>query len=268
VDIVITGRHTEISDRFRGQAAEKLEKISQLCPSAYRIDVEVSHERNPRQAATCKKVEITVNDKGPVIRAEAVSDEPYSALDIAFGKLLERLRRSRDRRKVHHGRHTPASVRRGADAIPGSLAPPSLVDETAAAQSAEETEGESPLVIRAKDHDAVPMTVDQALYEMELVGHDFFLFLDSDSGLPSVVYRRRGWNYGVIRLRAEGSAPPARDRQETADREDAAAATERSDAPGDGSAAQPFDARAVLQNGSSNGVAHSHLAQGLVPARG
>lgn len=264
MDIVITGRHTEISDRFRGQAAEKLEKIRQLCPSAYRVDVEVSHERNPRQAATRKKVEITVNDKGPVIRAEAVSDEPYSALDIAFGKLLERLRRSRDRRKVHHGRHTPASVRRGTDAIPGSLAPPSLVDETAAAQSAEETEDESPLVIRAKDHDAVPMTVDQALYEMELVGHDFFLFLDSESGLPSVVYRRRGWNYGVIRLRGDGTQAQA----STGD-----AAGSRDSAPPGGSGSRPFDAGAVLQNGSANGAAHNGAAhssstEGLVPARG
>ena len=273
MDIVITGRHTEISDRFRGQAAEKLEKISQLCPSAYRVDVEVSHERNPRQAATCKKVEITVNDKGPVIRAEAVSDEPYSALDIAFGKLLERLRRSRDRRKVHHGRHTPASVRRGADAIPGSLAPPSLVDETAAARSAEKTEDESPLVIRAKDHDAVPMTVDQALYEMELVGHDFFLFLDSDSGLPSVVYRRRGWNYGVIRLRADGTQAQAAPRADTQVSEAQPSAAGSEDSAAGTSASEPFDARAALQNGAANGAthngaAHSPSTEGLVPARG
>jgi ribosomal subunit interface protein len=243
VDIVITGRHTEISDRFRGQAAEKLDKITQLCPSAYRVDVEVSHERNPRQAATCKKVEITVNDRGPVIRAEAVADEPYSALDLAFGKLLERLRRSRDRRKVHHGRHTPASVRRGAEAVPGSLTPASLVSETAAAaQGEQDTEAETPLVIRAKDHDAIPMTVDQALYEMELVGHDFFLFLDADSGLPSVVYRRRGWNYGVIRLRAEAGATT----------------------PGH-TGSEPFEAKLDGSvNGSANGLAHT--VEGLVTA--
>jgi ribosomal subunit interface protein len=253
VDIVITGRHTEVSERFRTQAAEKLDKITQLSPSAYRVDVEVSHERNPRQASTCKKVEITVRDKGPVIRAEAVSDEPYSALDLAFGKLLERLRRSRDRRKVHHGRHTPASVRRGADAIPGSITPPSLIEHAqeqnahADSTDAEQPADDSPLVIRAKDHDAVPMTVDQALYEMELVGHDFFLFLDSDSALPSVVYRRRGWNYGVIRLQlgvAESSAP----------------------SESDGSTVEPAEGHgAVEQNGAINGQART--LDGLVAAR-
>jgi len=256
VDIVITGRHTEVSERFRTQAAEKLDKITQLSPSAYRVDVEVSHERNPRQASTCKKVEITVRDKGPVIRAEAVSDEPYSALDLAFGKLLERLRRSRDRRKVHHGRHTPASVRRGSDVIPGSITPPSLIEHAhgqaadAASTEAEQAADESPLVIRAKDHDAVPMNVDQALYEMELVGHDFFLFLDADSGLPSVVYRRRGWNYGVIRLQlgtagsssADGSAVEAGEPYEVTESHGAAE-----------------------QNGAANGQART--LEGLLAAR-
>jgi hypothetical protein len=58
-------------------------------------------------------------------------------------------------------------------------------------------------VIRTKDHYAEPMTIEQALYEMELVGHDFFLYVDAACGKPSVVYRRRGWNYGVIRLNTE-----------------------------------------------------------------
>ena len=195
MDIVITGRHTEVSERFRQQAEEKLAKVAQLAPRAQRLDVEVSHESNPRQSQVCKKVEITVRDRGPVIRAEAVADEPYSALDLAVGKLQERLRRSRDRRKVHHGRQTPASVR---------TTPPPVIEEPApvAEQVVEDAaEDFSPVVIRTKDHEAVPMTVDQALYEMELVGHDFFLFVDVDSGLPSVVYRRKGWNYGVIRLK-------------------------------------------------------------------
>ena len=126
MEIVITGRHTEVSDRFRTAAEEKLAKVSQLAPRAHRVDVELSHEPNPRQSQTCKKVEITVRDRGPVIRAEAVADEPYSALDIALDKLLERLRRSRDRRKVHHGRQTPASLRTAA-AVP--VAPAQDVEE-------------------------------------------------------------------------------------------------------------------------------------------
>ena len=60
--------------------------------------------------------------------------------------------------------------------------------------------GESPVVIRRKEFPSVSMSVDDALYHMELVGHDFYLFLDEESGKPSVVYRRKGWDYGVISL--------------------------------------------------------------------
>jgi len=212
VEIVITGRRTEVPERFRRVAEEKLAKIGQLAPRAHRVDVEFSHERNPRQSQTSEKVEITVLGKGPVIRAEASSEDMLAALDLAFGKLLERLRRTRDRRKVHHGRQTPPSVRAPgaaevaaavARSVPGAVADfedgglnGSAVEGSGHAEDSEN----SPVVIRTKDHAAVPMSLDQALYEMELVGHDFFLFIDADSGLPSVVYRRRGWNYGLIRL--------------------------------------------------------------------
>ena len=212
MEIVITGRRTEVPERFRRVAEEKLAKIGQLAPRAHRVDVEFSHERNPRQSQTSEKVEITVLGKGPVIRAEASSEDMLAALDLAFGKLLERLRRTRDRRKVHHGRQTPPSVRAPgaaevaaavARSVPGAVADfedgglnGSAVEGSGHAEDSEN----SPVVIRTKDHAAVPMSLDQALYEMELVGHDFFLFIDADSGLPSVVYRRRGWNYGLIRL--------------------------------------------------------------------
>ncbi len=212
MDIVITGRHTEVSERFRRQAEEKLAKVTQWAPKAHRVDVELSHERNPRQSATRKKVEITVRNKGPVIRAEASAEESYAALDMALGKLTERLRRSSDRRKVHHGRQTPPSVRQAqaedtvAAAELGAITPSSGIplitplNDAVPAQGTTVEDDESPIVIRSKDHIASPMTLDQALYEMELVGHDFYLFVDAESGRPSVVYRRHGWSYGVIRL--------------------------------------------------------------------
>jgi ribosomal subunit interface protein len=237
VEIVITGRRTEVSERFRQQAEEKLAKVSQFAPRAHRVDVELSHERNPRQADVCMKVEITVLDRGPVVRAEACADESVAAFDIAFGKLLERLRRLGDRRKVHHGRQTPASLRvrpgspdgaRGPLTPAGGLAavddgiraatvtlePPATNEEaepdTASppdlAHLADGEFADGPLVIRAKDHEAEPMTLEQALYEMELVGHDFFLFIDAPTGRPSVVYRRHGYHYGVIRLQVRDSA--------------------------------------------------------------
>ena len=233
MEIVITGRRTEVTERFRQQAEEKLAKVSQFAPRAHRVDVELSHERNPRQADVCMKVEVTVLDRGPVVRAEACAEESIVAFDIAFGKLLERLRRLGDRRKVHHGRQTPESLRARAGNLDGARGPLTpagglaAVDGRAVTATLEAVRGEEPavdpakpdlahiedgefadgpLVIRAKDHEAEPMTLDQALYEMELVGHDFFLFVDAPTGRPSVVYRRHGYHYGVIRLQVRAPA--------------------------------------------------------------
>lgn len=209
MEIVVTARHTDISDRFRRHVEEKLAKVAQLAPRAQRLDVEISHESNPRQSHTSERVELTVRAKGPVIRAEACADDPYAALDMAQEKLLERLRRARDRRKVHHGRHNPTSVREATrDLSPPALNGTGPAGQAAAADDAATDDlGESPVVIREKTHATTPMTLDDALYEMELVGHDFYLYLDSASGCPSVVYRRKGWSYGVIRL--SDAATPA-----------------------------------------------------------
>jgi ribosomal subunit interface protein len=204
VDIVITGRHTEVPDRFRRLVEEKLAKVEQLAPKMQRADVEWSHERNPRQSSTCEKVEITLRGKGPVIRAEASAEDPNAALDIALGKLGERLRRTRDRRKVHHGRQTPASLRQTPH---GNGDAPADVDAGFSDLHGDDAADASPVVIRTKEHAAVPMTLDQALYEMELVGHDWFLFVDAETSRPSVVYRRKGWNYGVIRLEVAAVVP-------------------------------------------------------------
>jgi ribosomal subunit interface protein len=192
MDIVVTGLHTEVPDRFRRHVEDKLAKVEQLSPRVQRIDVKISHESNPRQADTCERVELTVKAKGPVIRAEASADDPYAALDLAQEKLLERLRRVRDKGKVHHGRRQPASVRVG-DGLVGVVEPEQPEDES-------DDLGESPIVIREKTHAGPPMSVQDALDHMELVGHDFYLFCDTATGRPSVVYRRRGWSYGVLRL--------------------------------------------------------------------
>ncbi len=216
MEIVVAGRHTEVSPRYRAHLENKLAKIEQLAPRAQRVDVIVSHEPNPRQSDSSERVEITVVDKGPVIRAEACSDDAYAALDLALGRLIERLRRSRDRRKAHrsHGQAVPA------DAMP--LEPGDLPDDVPEPEPEptrdedgvlETTLGDSPVVIREKVHRAQPMTVDDALYEMELVGHDFYLFVDAETAQPAVAYRRRGWSYGVIKLdapvRDAGGAPEA-----------------------------------------------------------
>ena len=213
MEIVVVGRHVEVPDRFRRHVNDKLAKVEQLAPRAQLIDVEVTHEKNPRQSGVCERVELTVRGKGPVVRAEATADDPYAALDAATTKLLERLRRAHDRRNNHH-RDAPATP---AAQVPVPAPAPEIEDEPAPAtpaapgEAVESTWGDSPVVIREKLHQAHPMSLDDALYEMEMVGHDFFLFIDAETSLPSVAYRRRGWSYGVIRLDAPVAVPVAAD---------------------------------------------------------
>jgi ribosomal subunit interface protein len=210
VDIVVKGRHAEIPERFRQQAAEKLAKIEKLDPKVISVDVELSRERNPRQSDLCERVELTVYSRGPVVRAEASAQDSYAALDAAYQKLEARLRRSHDRRRVHHGNKTPVSVAMataGLDAGESNKVAGRDSQEPLLADGVGDGDGDGdgtdrarPLVIREKTHDAKPISIDQALYEMELVGHDFYLFIDADSSLPCVVYRRHAYDYGLIRL--------------------------------------------------------------------
>ena len=231
MEIIVRGRHLAVPSRFRQHAAAKLAKLEKLDQKAVRIDVEVSKERNPRQSDRRERVELTIRSRGPAIRAEAAADDRYAALDLAFAKLESRLRRAADRRKVKD----TVSVRSPGVLAATSPADPSFtgyVPLTATAPVNGEAvarpragdaddradrddfdraepesglvpiqmEGDGPLILREKVHAARPMTIDQALLEMELVGHDFYLFHDRECDRFSVVYRRRGYDYGVIRL--------------------------------------------------------------------
>ncbi|CAM2940605.1 ribosome hibernation-promoting factor, HPF/YfiA family [Skermania piniformis] len=198
-EIVVKGRNVEVPEHFRTYVAEKLYRLERFDPAVYLFDVELFHERNRRQRDRCQRVEITARGRGPVVRAEACADSFYAALESATAKLESRLRRHKDRRRVHHGEKTPVSVAQATAAL--------IQFEAAEAQAAavEPDESEWPeagpgRIVRKKVHSAVPMTVDDALYQMELVGHDFFLFHDSESDRPSVVYRRHAFDYGLIRL--------------------------------------------------------------------
>lgn len=221
MEIIFKGRHTSVPERFRQHAATKLAKIEKLDAKTIRIDVEVTQERNPRQSDRRERVELTIRSRGPAIRAEASADDRYTALDLAFAKLESRLRRACDRRKIRHADHVPvrspgvlAGVTQANGSARGMPAPPGIdvqpdygppPDSRQAASAADhlipiQTEGDGPLVIREKSHFGKPMRIEQALLEMELVGHDFYLFHDSGCDSFSVVYRRRGYDYGVIRL--------------------------------------------------------------------
>ena len=201
MDIVVTGRHLTVSDRFRAHIEEKLAKVTQLQPRTRRIEVLVSHEPNRRQSKACDRVEITCYAKGPVVRAEACLEDKYAALDVAIDKLMERLRRQNDRRQVHRGRRTPESVA----SATARIATPSDAGADHSHEPAGDQFGDSPVEVREKVHRSTPMRLDEALREMELVGHDFYLFHDVDTDRASVVYRRRGWSYGVLHLDLDGS---------------------------------------------------------------
>ncbi|MFC4148198.1 ribosome hibernation-promoting factor, HPF/YfiA family [Micromonospora mangrovi] len=208
MDIVVKGRNVEVPDHYRVHVAEKLAKIERYDHKLIRVDVELFHERNPRQADHCQRVEITCVTRGPVIRAEACTNDFYSALDAAIAKLDTRFRRAADRRRVHRGRHAPLSVAAAtADlpvALPAAVSSNGAGTATAVAERADEGFDEyddQPWhIAREKVHPAEPMTVDDALFQMELVGHDFYLFHDKESGRPSVVYRRHAYDYGIISL--------------------------------------------------------------------
>jgi ribosomal subunit interface protein len=289
MDITFKGRHTSVPERFRRHASAKLAKLEKLDHNAIRIDVEVSTERNPRQADRSERVELTIRSRGPAVRAEAAADDRYAALDLAFAKLEGRLRKAAERRKT---RRSDLSVR-STDALTAVAAAPAEASAIAAEAAAladvdipaiprpddaamlaglpagrrangkvtgkagtraagkvaakanghrrpeavlalpdfaeEDTDpeldgfgdeagdeatsgvvpvqmvGDGPLVVREKFHASRPMTLDDALLEMELVGHDFFAYHDSQCGKFSVVYRRRGYDYGVIRLVEESA---------------------------------------------------------------
>lgn len=214
-DIVVKSRHVDLSARFREHVGEKLARVGKFGVPLRRIDVEVSKETNPRMADRAFEVELTCRGKGPVIRAEAAAPDKYAALDRAYTRLEERLRRQADRHRFHrHGKATqrlaatPWEMDEGgadaSDVSPGAVE----AGELAASGTSEETPvfEAGPVVVREKVHQAEPMTVEQALTEMELVGHDFFLFIEIESSLPSVVYRRRGYDYGLIRVDTAGTS--------------------------------------------------------------
>jgi len=197
-EVVVKGRNVEIPDHFRTYVSEKLSRLERFDRTIYLFDVELDHEKNRRQRKNCQHVEVTARGRGPVVRGEACADSFYAALESAVCKLENRLRRSKDRRKIHYGDKTPVSL---AEATAVALPPQAPArEQVAAAADGSADDHEPGRIVRTKEHEAKPMTVDDALYEMELVGHDFFLFHDKQSDKPTVVYRRHAYDYGLIRL--------------------------------------------------------------------
>ena len=207
MEINISARNLTVSDRFREYVLDRAHKVEQLAGRTQSLSIKVTRHEH-KTTGLEDQVELTVVEPGHVIRAEAHAGDKFAAFDIALGKLSERLRRAGDKNKIHRGQHrqVSASELSSHDFAELDVTPANsdILLGTPQAEAAAETNspdyGESPVVIRRKEFAGKAMSVDDALYQMELVGHPFFLFLDSDTGKPSVVYSRKGWNYGVITL--------------------------------------------------------------------
>lgn len=203
MELVISAKNLTVSDRFREYVAERAEKVDHLLHKVQELAVKVTRHDHSKNTGQEDQVELTVYATGQIIRAEAHAQDKFAAFDVAWGKLAERLRRANDRKKPHHGRHSSlgtseltATEFSTLDLVPADLSVLHPDGETAA-----ETDlGQSPVVIRRKEFHAETMSADDAIGNMELLGHDFYLFIDSENGKPSACYKRKGWNYGVITL--------------------------------------------------------------------
>ena len=203
MDVVVKSRHCTVSDTFRDYVEDKITRTEKLDDRVIRVEVEVSAERNRRQHDQASRVEITLRTKGPVVRAEAAAEDKSAAFDMALDKMMAQLRRAADRKRVHRGSRRPRSLHEAAADVPADVPEAEAVTNGADVRNVAgmEVHGDGPMVVREKVHAAIPMTLEQALHEMELVGHDFFLFMDLEHGeAPAVVYRRKAYDYGVIRL--------------------------------------------------------------------
>jgi ribosomal subunit interface protein len=200
MDVVVSSRHCEVSERFREHVEDKLSRLEKHDHRIIRVDVLLEKEVRAREPERAVRVELTAKSRGPIVRAEACAEDKMAALDLALDKMASQMRRAADRRKVHRGQHKPESLGEAmARARPpeGGQADDEIVERKVGPVT---VDGDGPLVVREKTHVASPMTLEQALYEMELVGHDFYLFVDKETERASVVYRRRGYDYGVIAL--------------------------------------------------------------------
>ncbi len=198
MDVIVRGRHIDLSQRFREHVEEKVAKLDRFGVPLTRVDVEVTKEPNPRQADRAFDVELTCRGGGSIIRAEAASADKYAALELAYDRLVERLRRASDRKRSDRRHGTPLSEIAAAAEVGTVEVETTIVD----VDDDDAVYVNGPIVVREKTHESAPMSVAEAVDRMELVGHDFYLFTDSESGLPSVVYRRQSFDYGLIRLSA------------------------------------------------------------------
>lgn len=201
MELRITAKNLTVSDRFRDYVSEKSGKVEQFAHRPQELNIKVTRHDHSKHSGQEDQVELTVYEPGHVVRAEAKSNDKFSAFDIAFGKLMERLRRYADKHKVHRGgRHKNIGTSELTASDFAALDVTPIDHDKLTGEIPIVTEEPDQLVIRSKEFERVPMTQQDAVDHMELVGHDFYLFHNSETGKESVVYRRKGYSYGVISL--------------------------------------------------------------------
>ena len=208
MELRISGKNLTVSDRFRDYVSEKASKVEQFAHHPEELNIKVTRFDHRKNSGQEDKVELTVYEPGHVVRSEAQASDKFAAFDVAFGKLLERLRRYSDKKKGHRsvGHKTlgtselTASGFSDLDITPAD--PRLLTGEIPVIDAGEiqDAQEQIELVIRSKEFEREPMTKEEAVSLMELVGHDFYLYHDLESDQSAVVYRRKAYSYGVISL--------------------------------------------------------------------
>jgi putative sigma-54 modulation protein len=195
VDVVVLGRHVEVAPSVRDHTVAMLQRVEKFAPDVRRIDVDYSvpHSRT-HAAAQC---EILVHLKKLLVKGHATGADQRSALDIAFARVERQMRRLHerrtDRRNGYGHKHTAnGNGIKTAEPLSPDIAGPALIASDA------DDDSESFRVVKAKQVEVKPMPVEEAALQMELLGHDFFLFTSAESGRAAVIYRRRDGLFGLI----------------------------------------------------------------------
>jgi len=211
--VTITGRNVEVPEHFQERVNGKLAKIEKLDPTLKSFHVELKHEKNPRRESEAERIQITATGSGHLARAEAKEENFYAALEVAVDKLERSLCKVKARRNIAmSGHRAPKST----GVIAAEMEADAKAEQERATQEAgkydvdpyaDQVEDVVPgQIVRSKVHSNAPRSVDDALSEMELVGHDFYLFVNEETNRPAVVYRRHAFDYGLIELAPEADA--------------------------------------------------------------
>lgn len=189
MEILVRGKNVDVEPRVRTLAEEKVAKLPRFARDIDRVEVEFGQIRNPR-VADSETCEITVHLKRHVLKAHAAAPEQNAALDAALDKAAHQVTRLHDKRVQRSHRRPPSAAR-----MPAAWSPPAAASTNG--RTAPE-EVEEARIVRKKQLVSEPMSVDDASLQMDLLGHDFFLFTNVENGRAAVLYRRHDGHLGLI----------------------------------------------------------------------